>query len=63
MIMTKRNLKLIINAKVKKLIYKEEYNMENEIKIELIKDSNLEIIKLLLGKQFSETKNFSSRFF
>ncbi len=39
-------LKLLINAKVKRLIYKEEYNMENKIKIKLIKDSDLEIIKL-----------------
>ena len=39
-------LKLLINAKVKRLIYKEDYNMENKIKIDLIKDSDLEIIKI-----------------
>ncbi|MFX1456033.1 MAG: cytidine/deoxycytidylate deaminase family protein [Promethearchaeota archaeon] len=39
-------LKLLINAKIKRLIYKEDYNMENEIKIGLINDSKLEINKL-----------------
>ena len=39
-------LKLLINAKVKRLIYKEDYNMENKIKIDLLKDSDLEIIQL-----------------
>jgi len=39
-------LKLLINARIKRLIYKEEYNMENTIKIDLIKDSDLEIIKI-----------------
>ncbi|KKN33385.1 hypothetical protein LCGC14_0804360 [marine sediment metagenome] len=39
-------LKLLINAKIKRLIYKEDYNMENKIKIDLIKDSDLEIIKI-----------------
>jgi len=39
-------LKLLINAKVKRLIYKEDYNMENKIKIGLLKDSDLEIIHL-----------------
>jgi deoxycytidylate deaminase len=41
-------LKLLINAKIKSLIYKEEYNMENKIKIGLINDSGLEIINLNL---------------
>ena len=39
-------LKLLINARVKQLIYKEEYNMENTIKKDLIKDSDLEIIRI-----------------
>ncbi|MHA2037843.1 MAG: deoxycytidylate deaminase [Promethearchaeota archaeon] len=39
-------LKLIINARIKRLIYKEEYNMENKIKIDLINNSDLETIHL-----------------
>ncbi|MFX1571723.1 MAG: cytidine/deoxycytidylate deaminase family protein [Promethearchaeota archaeon] len=39
-------LKLIINAKIKRLIYREGYNMENLVKDELIKSSNIIIIKL-----------------
>jgi dCMP deaminase len=39
-------LKLIINAKIKRLIYMEEYNMENKIKIDLIENSDLETIQL-----------------
>ena len=39
-------LKLLINAKVKRLIYKEDYNMENKVKIDLLKECELEIIKL-----------------
>ncbi|MFX0033638.1 MAG: cytidine/deoxycytidylate deaminase family protein [Candidatus Hodarchaeota archaeon] len=34
-------LKLIINASIKKLIYKEGYNMENRIKEDLLKESSL----------------------
>ena len=34
-------LKLIINAGIKKLVYKEGYNMENEVKRDLLKESNL----------------------
>jgi dCMP deaminase len=37
-------VKLIINAGIKRLIYMEDYNMENKIKI-VIKDSNLIITK------------------
>jgi dCMP deaminase len=36
-------LKLLINACIKRLIYKEEYNMDNKIKTGLINDSELEI--------------------
>ncbi len=43
-------LKLLINANIKRLIYKEEYNMDNEIKKSLINDSQLEIINLKLGE-------------
>ena len=39
-------LKLLINARIKRLIYKEDYNMGNKIKIDLIKDCDLEIIKI-----------------
>ncbi|MFW9875226.1 MAG: cytidine/deoxycytidylate deaminase family protein [Candidatus Thorarchaeota archaeon] len=39
-------LKLLINAKIKRLIYKEGYNMENRIKEELVKESEIEIVKL-----------------
>ncbi len=39
-------LKLIINAKIKRLIYKEGYNMENIVKADLLKGSNIEVIKL-----------------
>jgi dCMP deaminase len=38
--------KMIINAKINELIYKEGYNMENVIKEQLIKESNLKITKL-----------------
>jgi len=40
-------LKLIINAGITRLVYKEGYNMENKVKEELIEDSGLII------KQFS----------
>ena len=39
-------LKLIINAGIKKLVYKEDYNMENKVKEEMVKESKLEIKKL-----------------
>jgi len=42
-------LKLIINSRIKRLIYKEEYNMENKIKIDLIKNSDLETFHLTNG--------------
>lgn len=34
-------LKLIINAGIKRIVYQEGYNMENEIKQEMIKESSL----------------------
>ena len=34
-------LKLIINAGIKKLVYKEGYNMENKVKEDLLNESNL----------------------
>ena len=40
-------LKLIINARINRLVYKEGYNMENKIKEELIKESNLIIEKFI----------------
>jgi dCMP deaminase len=39
-------LKLIINAGIKKLIYKEGYNMENEVKGALLKESSLKIMQI-----------------
>ena len=38
-------LKLIINAGIKKVVYKEGYNMENKVKEELLRESNLIIKK------------------
>ena len=38
-------LKLIINASIKRIVYQEGYNMENEVKKELIRESNLIIEK------------------
>jgi len=40
-------LKLIINAGIKRLVYKEGYNMENKIKEELLKESKLNVQQLL----------------
>ncbi len=40
-------LKIIINAGIKKVVYKEGYNMENKVKEELLRESNL-IIKEFL---------------
>jgi dCMP deaminase len=39
-------LKLIINAGIKKLVYKEGYNMENKVKEEMVNESNLIIEKI-----------------
>ncbi len=38
-------LKLLINAKINKLVYKEGYNMENKVKEELLKESKLIVQK------------------
>ena len=38
-------LKLIINAGINRLVYKEGYNMENKVKEEMIKESKLLIEK------------------
>ena len=38
-------LKLMINAGIKKLVYKEDYNMENKVKEELVNESGLIIEK------------------
>jgi len=38
-------LKLIVNAGIKRLVYKEGYNMENKIKKELLKESKLIVHK------------------
>ena len=39
-------LKLLMNARVKRIVYREGYNMENKIKKEMINESNLLIEKL-----------------
>ena len=41
-------LKLIINAGIKRLVYREEYNMENKIKKELLNESKLNVHQLLV---------------
>ncbi len=40
-------LKLIINAGINRLVYKEGYNMENKIKKELLNESKLNVHQLL----------------
>ena len=40
-------LKLIINAGIKRLVYKEGYNMENKIKEEMLNESKLNVQQLL----------------
>ena len=47
-------LKLIINAGIKRLVYKEGYNMEKKIKEDLLKESEI-IIQKLLKSHFSGT--------
>lgn len=39
-------LKLLINAGIKRIVYQEGYNMENKIKEQMVKESNLIIEKL-----------------
>ncbi|MEJ2294857.1 MAG: dCMP deaminase family protein [Candidatus Lokiarchaeota archaeon] len=34
-------LKLLINAGIKRIVYKEPYNMKNNVKMEMIKEANL----------------------
>ena len=38
-------LKLLVNAKVKRILYKEGYYMENQVKQELVKESGIKIEK------------------
>jgi dCMP deaminase len=40
-------LKLLINAGIKRIVYLQGYNMENKIKKEMVKESNLIIEKLI----------------
>ncbi len=49
-------LKLLINAGINKLVYKEGYAMENKVKEELLEESNLIVQKFLLKKPFDDTK-------
>lgn len=39
-------LKLLINAGIKRIVYKEPYNMENKVKREMISEANLIIDKI-----------------
>ena len=41
-------LKLIINAGIKRLVYREGYNMENKIKEKLLNESKLNVEQLLI---------------
>ncbi|MHA1678121.1 MAG: deoxycytidylate deaminase, partial [Promethearchaeota archaeon] len=38
-------LKVIINAGIKKIVYKEGYYMDNKVKEDLIRESDIKIIK------------------
>ena len=40
-------LKLIINAGIKRIVYKEGYNMENKVKKDLLHESKLDVQQLL----------------
>ncbi|MHA1343117.1 MAG: deoxycytidylate deaminase, partial [Promethearchaeota archaeon] len=44
-------LKLLINAGINRLVYKEGYNMENKVKEELLKESHI-IVEMLMIKQY-----------
>jgi len=39
-------LKLLINAGIKRIVYKEPYNMKNRVKMEMVKEANLIIDQL-----------------
>ena len=39
-------LKLLINAGIKRIVYKEPYNMENKVKMEMVEEANLVINKI-----------------
>lgn len=39
-------LKLLINAGIKRIVYKEPYNMENKVKMEMVKEANLFIDRI-----------------
>jgi len=39
-------LKLLINAGIKRVVYKEPYNMENKVKMEMIKEASIIIEKI-----------------
>ena len=43
-------LKLIINAGIKRLVYREGYNMENKIKEKLLNESKLNVQQLIFKK-------------
>ena len=40
-------LKLVINAQIKRIVYKEGYNMENKVKEDLLNESKLNVQQLL----------------
>lgn len=39
-------LKLLINSGIKRIVYKEPYNMENKVKMEMVKEAKLVIDKI-----------------
>jgi len=39
-------LKLLINAGINRIVYKEPYNMENKVKVDMVKEANLIIDQL-----------------
>jgi dCMP deaminase len=39
-------LKLLINSGIKRIVYKDPYNMENKVKMEMVKEANLIIDKI-----------------
>ena len=41
-------LKLLINSGIKRLVYRDGYNMENKVKEELLKESNLIVVKCVV---------------
>ncbi|MFQ5891696.1 MAG: cytidine/deoxycytidylate deaminase family protein [Candidatus Methanofastidiosia archaeon] len=41
-------LKILMNAGVKRIVYKNDYDMENEVKMNLLKEAGIQIAKLVV---------------